>query len=396
MKRIGLLISTLNGGGAERVVSHLSHILSEEYDVHIVLFEDTYMEYEVSGQIHNLDIPAKNGSVFVKLRILAKRVQRLRELKRKEKLDCVISFLDSPNFVNLLSGSCECRKIISIRNYSGFENRQNGLGKLTNLAMKLIYRRADHIVAVSEQIRQDFCQHYGIPEKKISTIYNPYNFEQMAQMAEEALSESEAEFFSGHFVFVNVGRIMYQKGIWHLLKAFSLVYRENNDARLVLVGEDLSHGEVESLICDLGLEDEVLMPGRSRNPYKYMKHANVYVLSSMFEGFPNAMVEGMACGCAVIAADCKSGPREILYQNADISIQVDQISEADYGILVPPLEKEENWDYRIITDGEKKMAEAMLCITDESVWYKKAAARSRNFDFEAAKKRFVTVIESLG
>jgi glycosyltransferase involved in cell wall biosynthesis len=398
MKHIGLMISALNSGGAERVVAHLSHILSELYDVHVILFEDTYMEYECGGTVHSLDVPAAGGSVFTKIKLLRMRIQRLKALIKREKLDCVISFLDSPSFVNLFTRVSRCRKIISIRNYSGLENRQSNLGRLTDFAMKQLYRRADHVVTVSRLIQQDFCSHYGIPNHKISTIYNPYNFAQIDEKAREPLSAEETAFYDGHFVVANVGRVMYQKGIWHLLKAFSLAHKENAGMRLVLVGEDLTDGKLEKLIWDLGLGTAVLRTGRSRNPYKYLKNADMYVLSSLFEGFPNAMVEAMACGCPVVAADCKSGPREILFENTDLSEDILQTRAADYGVLVPCLEPEENWDASKITEGERKLAAAILDLshsdTELNRYSQLAKQRSGVFSYDSCKWKYQTIIES--
>ena len=117
MKKIGLLIDSMIGAGAQRVVSHLSYILGDRYDVHVIFFEDTYKEYPCGGTIHNMDVPATDGSALVKLKLLARRIKGLEAVVRREKLECVISFLDSPNFVNLLASLPGCRKIISIRNY---------------------------------------------------------------------------------------------------------------------------------------------------------------------------------------------------------------------------------------------------------------------------------------
>lgn len=397
MKRIGLFISTLNSGGAERVVSHLSNILSKNYDVHVILFEDTYMEYPCGGKVHSLDVPSKTGSPIVKLSLLWGRVKKLKDLIQQEQLDCVISFLDSPNFVNLFAKVAGCRKIISIRNYSGLENRQSGLGKLTDIAMKLLYRGADCVVTVSKLIEKDFCAHYGIPKKKICTIYNPYNFDEMRQKGDQPLTEAEQAFYDGHFVFANVGRIMYQKSVWHLVKAFSIVHAKHPDSRLVIVGEDLSDGKLTALIGQLGIKDSVLLTGRTRNPYQYLKNADCYVLASLFEGFPNAMVEAMACGCSIIAADCKSGPREILYENADLDVAIDEVTDADYGILIPVLEPDENWDATVITEGERKLAQAMermLCDPKKcEAFAQSAIQRSCVFDYDAAREAFSRVIE---
>ena len=397
-KKIALMIGALNSGGAERVVAHLSHALEKQYDVHLILFEDSMVEYDCGGTLHNLNIPAKSGNPIVKIGLLKKRVSALKKLIRDEKIECVISFLDSPNFVNLLTRAKGCRKIISIRNYSSLENKQNYLHRMTDKAMKYLYRRADAVVTVSRLIEEDFRKHYHIPSDKIRTIYNPYNFEDIHQKGEEDLTEAEHLFFDNHFVFCNVGRVMYQKGIWHLIKAFAAVHKSNPETGLVIVGEDLSHGCLTDLIDMLGIKDSVLLTGRTRNPYKYMKNSECYVLSSLFEGFPNAMVEAMACGCPIIAADCKSGPREILYKNPDLSASIEEITCADYGIIIPDLEHEENWNATDLTDGEKHLVEAMLSMINNVNIREKMARmaeeRSLNFDLNTCGNAFERAIES--
>lgn len=397
MKKIGLLISTLNSGGAERVVAHLSHILSDKYDVHVILFEDTYLEYECGGTLHSLDVPAREGSgEAAKVGILLRRVSALRKLIRGEGLSCVISFMDSPNFVNLLTRVRGCRRVISIRNYSALENRRSRLGRLTDRAMKLLYRGADHVVTVSRLIERDFRESYHIPAEKISTIYNPYRFEDMERLGSVPLAPAEQAFFDGHFVFLNVGRVTYQKGGWHLLRAFGAVHAAHPEARLAIVGEDWSHGGLTGMISEMGLEDAVLLPGRTRNPYQYMARAQCYVLSSLFEGFPNALVEAMACGCPVIAADCRSGPGEILREHP-VPDAVTQVTEADYGWLVPPLEPEENWHAGPLTEGERQLAAAMeRMLTDPAYTAqagRRAKERSRAFGCDVCGKRFEQVIE---
>lgn len=396
-KKIGLLIDTMNSGGAQRVVSHLSDILGERYDVHVILFTNKYTEYQCGGIMHYLNVSSHSSSLFAKVVLLYQRVNKLRSMIQKEKIECVISFLDSPNFVNLLSNVKGCRKVISIRNYSGLENKQGALGRIVDFAKKLIYRKADCVVTVSKLIEQDFCRHYNIPKNKIVTIYNPYNFDDILSKGSMPLTDAERTFYDGHFVFANVGRIMYQKGIWHLVKAFKAVHDQHPEARLVLVGEDFTDGKLKRLIDQLGLRDVVLMTGRTRNPYQYMKNARCYVLSSLFEGFPNAMVEAMVCGCPIIAADCKSGPREILYAEADLGETASEVTFADYGILIPELETEENWDADERTAGERHLAKAMSYIIDDETYAREASekvkARSLEFGYDVCEKRFRNVID---
>lgn len=391
MKSVGLLISTMNSGGAERVVSHLTRILGQDYDVHLILFEDTYMEYECAGTLHSLDVPATPGGPLTKLTLLRKRIARLKALIRREKLECVISFVTSPNVVNLLAGVPGCRKVISIRNYS------NDVSALKDRLFRALYRRADCIVPVSKIIARQFHTRYGIPTQKLRPIYNPYDFRLMEEKGKEPLSQEEEIFYRDRFVFANVGRIMHQKGVWHLLKAFDAVHKEHPQAGLVIVGEDFTKGKLPALIEKLGLADSVLLTGRSRNPYQYLYHADCYVLSSLFEGFPNALVEAMACNCAVIATDCKSGPREILYETPDLADCATGVTEADYGILVPPLEDEEDWEAVALTPGEEQLSRAMAGVLEDPQkcqdLAQKAKKRSFAFDFEAARRAYSAVIQ---
>lgn len=396
MKKIGLLISTMNSGGAERVVSHLTRILGEKYEVHLILFEDTYMEYECAGTLHVMNIPAKSGGIFSKLGLLYKRIRELKRLIRQLELSCVISFLDSPNFVNLLTGVRGCGKMVSIRNYSQVENSGSTLGKLTDWGMKLLYRRADRVITVSRLLERDFATVYGVPAEKITTIYNPYDFEDMHRKGQLPLPEEAQTFFDSGFVFANVGRMVHQKGLWHLVKAFSLVHKEHPEARLVLIGEDWTDGKLPALLEQLQLQDCVLLTGRVRNPYQYLQRADCYVLSSLFEGFPNALVEAMACGLPVIAADCPSGPMEILYQEPDLSKKTETVTEADYGLLIPLPEDRENWEPDSVTDGERHMAKAMeKLLTDEKLrtqLAQKARERSHTFDFAGTLDSFSRII----
>ena len=397
MKKIGLLINAMNSGGAERVVSRLTRILGEKYQVHLILFEDTYMEYECAGQLHVLNVPATDGGVVSKLRLLHKRIKALKKLIRQLELCCVISFLDSPNFVNLLASDRGCKQVISIRNYSQVENSGSTLGKLTDLGMKLLYRRADKVVTVSRLLEQDFHKVYGVPAEKIVTIYNPYNFEDMRQKGQLPLPEEVKPFFENGFVFANMGRMVYQKAIWHMVKAFSLVHKKYPETKLMLIGEDWTDGKLPQLLQQLELQDAVLLTGRVRNPYQYLQNANGYVLSSLFEGFPNALVEAMACGLPVIATDCPSGPREILYREPDLSQKATTVTEADFGLLIPLGEPEEDWEPTHITDGQRHMAQAMeQLLTDGTLRQqlaKKALDRSHTFDFAGALEAFGKVIE---
>lgn len=398
MKNIGLLISEMNGGGAERVVSHLSHILNGKYNVFVILYEDTYMEYRCAGTIINMNLPTREG-LLGKIGLLLARTRKLKEIEKQYKLECVISFMESPNMVNLLDTSKKCKKIISIRNYTKSENNGSALGLLVNIAMTNLYNRADKIIAVSKVIAESLENDYKLDRDKIAVIYNPYNIADIRnKMKDENFEVDIEKYIKDKIVFISVGRFNYQKGFWHLIKSFSILHKQCPNSSLILVGEDYTEGAAEKLVRELHLEEVICFTGRVKNPYKYMNVSDVYVLSSLFEGFPNAMTEAMICGCAVIATDCKSGPREILFETSNLDDEVSDIQRADFGIIVPPLEAQEDWRSQSITQGEKNLFAAMKLVYEDhqlrEILKEDAKKRGHTFTFETCLKKYVDVIEN--
>lgn len=395
MKKIGLLISELNKGGAERVVSRLTYILSGQYHVYLILFEDTFIEYDYSAELINLDVKSSSG--IFKIISLLRRAKRLKRIKKELELNYVISFMDSPNIVNILSKTKDCKIGISIRNYSKIENSRSFISKIVNKCIKFLYNKADVVIAVSKVIAESMVKDYGVQRNKLKVIYNPFDVEHIQQFAMEELEPQYRDFINKETTFISVGRQMYQKGYWHLIKAFKLVHDKNKAARLIIVGKDYHNGKCQKLIDDFQLNESVLLVGQHRNPFKFIKASTVYVLTSLFEGFPNSMVEAMACGCPIIAADCKSGPREILCDHPQIDTVCSDIETTDNGILIPPLESEENWDSSVITSGEKKLAESMIMmIEDEEIrlhYGQKALERAKYFSYERCKKAFCEIID---
>jgi glycosyltransferase involved in cell wall biosynthesis len=392
-KSIGLLIPSLNEGGAERVVSRLSYILSDEYNVFVIVFEDTYMKYAYGGTLINMGIKARPNYIL-KMILLIKRTMKLRKIKKNYKLDTVISFMDSPNIVNILSGKQQSKIIISVRNYD--------YGKSYSVFRKIIkklYQKADCTVAVSKVISNNLISTYGVDGSKAVTIYNPYDIEQIKFLKSKELESNYKDFFKDGFVFVSVGRNMYQKGFWHLIKSFKLVHNKYSESKLVIIGRDETEGKAKKLVKELNIENNVLFTGSQKNPFQFIGNSDVYVLTSLFEGFPNAMVEAMACGCPVIAADCKSGPREILYDDPNLNEKCQGIEKSDYGILVPAFNIGENWSPKFYDKNEEIIADAMLLYLENKkiceYYAAKSLERAKCFGYEICKEKYINVIESL-
>ena len=396
MKKIGLYIPNLSNGGAERVVSRLSYILSDYYKVFIILNEDV-VKYDIFCEIKNLNIPAQSkliNKVFLPFR----RARQLKKIKQKYQLESVISFLTSANIVNALSVTRYTSTILSVRNFSELQKNQSNLSKVKDLIMKSLYQRADCVVPVSLALEKSLIKNYSIPSHKLQTIYNPYDVEEITILSKVTIESIEHQkFLNTGKVFVIVGRLTYQKGHWHLIKAFSML-PEDSEAKLLIIGNGENQAKIEQLIKELDLEEKVLLAGYQKNPFQYISRCYAYVLSSLFEGFPNAMVEAMACDCPVIAVDCKSGPREILFQEIDLDIEINQVKCADYGIIVPKLSMNENWSAELLEDCEESLAKAMKMILDnehlKNMLRVKGKQRAKLFNYQVCMESYIEVIEN--
>ena len=398
-KKVGLLISSLNGGGAERVVSRLSMILYSEYDIYILLFDAKNIKYDYKGRVIDIKTPANSKGLLSKIKLLMQRTHRTRAIKKTENLDIVISFLDSPNIVNILSKNKGCKVAISIRNYTDFEKRSSRTLKLANFLMKRLYRKADVVIPVSIEISKMLFEKYSISKSKLKVIYNPYDIMDIGRLANENIEDKYENFMHSEKTFISVGRQVYQKGFWHLAKAFKLVLENEPDARLIIIGSGKNDVKLLKLINDLGIENSVLLTGFQKNPFKFIKKSQVYVMTSLFEGFPNALVEAMACGCPVISTDCKSGPKEILLENFNFNNTTEDILFGDYGILVPVFKEGENWDSGTFETEEYLLSEAMISLLRDKeklkYYSRKSIERAKTFNYERCFKKYKSLIEEV-
>ena len=387
--RIGLYIHAFAHGGAERVVSRLSSILQQQgHAVFVIISDASLVSYSVSGTLIDFQIPSARG-IWGKLFTLLKRMDKLSKTKYENHLDCVISFMDGANIVNILAKTKQTKTIVSIRNHLSSELQEASFGNIQKWIFATMYKHADSVVCVSKLIAKDIGQSFRVPLEKIRVLYNPYDVESIGKDASlvGAVDQKILDFIrTKDFCFVSMGRLSFQKGLWHLLKAFCLMKPLEKQLGLVLIGDGEQGPKLRALASLLHVEDCVCFCGYQENPYAIMALCSVYVLPSLFEGFPNALVEAMCLGLPVVAADCKSGPREILAPELDIDgTPVENAYAAHYGYLFPPFSYREDWTGNC--EEEKSWSDALerICIkTKDFAHYSKLSVdRSRCFSEES-------------
>lgn len=307
-KRIAFYMPSLAGGGAQRVFLHLARGFAERgYEVHLVLAraQGPYLP-QVPPSVRMIDLGAS--------RVLASLPGLVRYL-RDEQPYALLSALDHANAVAVCArkvARVPTRVIVTVHSTPSqvVANARTLRMRLMPLWTRFFYRWADRVVAVSQGVAHELVHYVGVSPEKVKVIYNPIVTPELFEKAEEPLDhpwfrDSEPP------VILGVGRLTKPKDFPTLIRAFALV-RQQRPVRLMILGEGEERPELERLIRELGLEEDVALPGFVQNPYPYMKRAAVFVLSSRWEGLPTVLVEAMAIGTPVVATDCPSGPREIL------------------------------------------------------------------------------------
>jgi len=311
MKKLTILIYSLASGGAERVVSILLKELSQKYEIELVLMRNNIF-YDIPKNVKVTFLedsnPNENGIIkLLKLPFLAYKYSKI-------KSDISISFMNRPNYINVLSNIFKKSKIIiSERIAPSQEYKNNNLkDKISKFLIKTLYPKADIVVPNSKYIAYELETIFNVQKTKV--IYNPI-------IKKECNPQRNDK-----FIFIHIGRMEIQKNHKLLINAFNEL---NIDAELWLIGDGYLKNELENLA-----NKNVKFLGRQKDVYQFLTKADCFVFSSDYEGFPNVLLEALNCNLPIISTDCKSGPREILAPNSDFTIQTDSMEIGEYGILV--------------------------------------------------------------
>ena len=352
------MIATLFGGGGERVVSELSQNFPEHIDTTILLYENK-VSYPFRGKLIHLGVPISKNFVL-RVYYFFVRLVRFKQILAKENPDRVVSFGYASNMMNLLINKEAVARadLFLSRSTRGF------FGGIYKLFVKLFFKRAFCVIAVSRAIKQDLIFNFGVPEEKIHVIHNPIDIERIKRLSQQPLLGEHRKIFQ-HPVIINMGRLTEQKSQWHLLKAFRSVKDAVPETQLVILGDGELRSDLEKLVDKLSLQGSVHFLGWQKNPFQFLSRSKMFVLSSLWEGLPDVLLEAMACGLPIISTDCKSGPREILAPSTSIEVNAKDVEYAKYGILVPVCDGSFSGSVNL-TKEEEMLAEAMLRLNSDT------------------------------
>lgn len=328
------------------------------YPVDLILAkaEGPYRE-DVADNVRVVDLEATR---------VATSLPRLVRYLRRERPVAMLSAMSHANVIAVLArqlAGVPIRMVVSEHNNftTARANASSRRGRMMGHFMRWAYPYADSVVAVSKGVADDLANHVRL--QSIDVIYNPIVTDTL-----KTLSQGEPDHpwlaQSDHSIMLGIGRLTSQKDFSTLIRAFARL-RETRKARLVILGEGELRPQLEALVCQLGLHEDVCLPGFKDNPYAYMRQADLFVLSSAWEGLPTVLVEAMACGTPVVSTNCPSGPAEIL-------------ENGRWGRLVP-------------VGDESALAEAMITTLSETE-HPDVVARAADFSVDRAVEGYLQVL----
>ena len=370
-KKITFFISSFRAGGGEGAMIDIANALSRRnYNISFLAFVSIGEYY--SRVDKNIKITAFNSRRM--LLSLPKIVFYL----RKEKPDLVITVDEHASIYILIAkkiAGVQTRIILRVgTTYSRLFSVYKGIkNKSLPYFIRWLYKYADGVIAVSKGIADDIISVASLMPERVVTIYNPKQLnlikEQMSEKIEHPWIENKEI-----PIIITAGRFRVPKNYELLIRAFAIISK-NIPSRLIIVGKGRDGEKLKDLVTMLNCGDKVSFPGFTDNPYAWMSKADIFVLPSLWEGMPNALLEAMACGIAVISSDCSSGPREILAPNTDYRFRLKEgVEYAQYGVLTA-------------VNDEKSLVQAMTkLLTDNELRAKYASLSSdRIKDFDSNK-----------
>ncbi|MFD1014843.1 glycosyltransferase [Winogradskyella rapida] len=333
--KLAIFIYSLSGGGAERQTSYiLSYCHNHNIDAHLILM-NTIIKYEVPKEIpiHFLEQSEsdENGTIkALKIPYLAYKYSRL---LKKLQITHSVSLLTRPNYINLIAQKLTRHPFKVIVNELAFPSLQYSYpgfqSKFNKTLIKNLFKNADLIISNSEGNAKDLIDNFEVPSGIVSVVHNPIDLKKI-----NAIAPVPDVFDPQNFNIITLGRLDVGKNHKMLIEAIAQLNHPR--VRLYIFGVGDMQEPLEDLIQKLDVDQHVFLMGFDPNPYQYLKAADLFMFGSNHEGFPNVLLEAMACQLPILTTNCESGPNEIM----ELKTIKNDLMITDYGILVPVKNKD--------------------------------------------------------
>ncbi|WP_158161604.1 glycosyltransferase [Grimontia hollisae] len=337
MKKIIIIINSMSSGGAERVTSILANELAFlGMDVTLATYKSISNDfYELNGSIHRLVLENsldQDINFFKKINEHIKLIRKIRNLCMDRSETVVIGMM-SHSAIHVALATIGKKNVKSIGSERSYPPRMP-LGKFWELIRKHSYRFLDELIVLSSEAMV-WC-YDNTYANRISIIANPVVYP-IPYQAPIILTSKYIN--TCDKVILTVGRMSEEKGHIGLIKSVESILKKDNSWKLVIIGDGPDKKSVQKIVKELGLDEKVKLPGKVGNLHDWYSQADMFVLCSDFEGFPNTLVEAMSYGVASISFDCDTGPRDIIENNVNGILVEKDFDELKYYINLLAMDK---------------------------------------------------------
>lgn len=398
MKVLVLVESLKVGGGSERFAATLgSKLYDQGYNISYLTLMDENPKYQFKGDYYTLNEGYIYANIFKRTLDLFRYAPKITRFCKERGVETIISVSEVANFHAVLSRWLYGNNVRIIT--SQHINPEIFLdSKIKSSLIKFFYPHADKTVCVSREIERILNEKYNV--KNTHTIYNMMDIEENIQLSLENLPEQYQELFNENkgelfndiqkkpFNFINLGRLVRQKGQWFLIRSFRHVVDQHPNAKLFILGEGILRNELEDLINKLELNKNVYLLGEQKNIFPFLKNSNCFILTSLWEGLPLVLIEALSLNLPIISTDCKTGPREILCPELGLDDEINYPYLGEYAILSQPFPNEiifNNLNEVPLSKSEDVLANLMTKIIENPNLRKKYSngrIMAKNFDQE--------------
>lgn len=381
--KIAFLINSLTSGGAEKIVlTIINELAKENTNIELICLEENNF-YDLPSNIKITYLKKNSGKSngIMKLFEIPFLSYKLKKYIEKNNIKIVQSHLYRANYINVLSNILGSNHKSQIVNH-GIASRykiKGLLGKINLFLIKKLYTKANTVITISQEMKNDLNRLYEFKNSQL-VINNPYDLNNIDILKIQEIPE---------FIFnpektylITMGRLIKLKRYDDVIKSLRNL---PENIELILLGEGEEEKNLKILTKKLDLEGRTHFIGNVKNPFKYLYNADIFILSSETEGFPNSLIEALACNLLIVSSDCISGPREILAPNTDsATIAKDKFQIEEFGILYP-------------TGNVQELSNSILCLIEYNNikidLRNKKNTRAKDFSLEKIIIQYKKVLE---
>jgi len=388
MRKSAILINSIHGGGAERIVIELLDQFKKVGFTPLLICIDKESSYDIS-HVENIVYFNKGRltkNPVIKFLLIFIYAFRLKKIVKKHHLSLIQSHLSRSNYINLLSkvfGSSHSVQIVNHTAISSYRNK-GVLGRINLFLIKRLYRFADLIISIAKAMNDEINSMFRL-KNQCMVINNPFDINHIETLSKEVIDNENFSFQKDKKYIVFMGRLVVEKRVLNLIEATFDLLNRHNQYEMLIIGEGDQKDQLEKRIKEKNMSQRIHLLGWQDNPFSIMSRCDIFVSASENEGFPNAIIESMICGVAIVHTDCLTGPREILAPDTDCNkVLQEGFRIEQFGLLTALYDDKALIDaMEFLINNENKRKELILS----------ARKRVDDFNFEKNVNKYLKIME---